>query len=157
MYRYLFLAILTLITGLTAEVRAEVDAEEAFKAHRQLMSKGVWVSKDESGKALVIRHVPSKSKKFVQIRSLVGDETVAAIYGIDPNTSKLTLWSFRQDGSVGVWICTAYGKDRWTWEGKTVGPEGVVAGTAQVVAENADEVKFMMEGEESYEQLWKRQ
>ena len=107
------------------------------------------MSKDKDGNVLVDRHTASKSKEFVRIQSVVGDEYFAAIYGIDRKTEKLTLWSFMEDGDVVIWVCTKYENGRWTWKSE--------AGVAVATRVSKNELKLVIEAEERIEQVWKRQ
>ena len=158
MLRMAVVTFLGLMVVCQSVARGEVNAVEAFEAHAKLMTGGVWVSTDKDGKVVVDRHVPSKSKKFIQVRSVVGDEYAAGILGVDPESRKLKLWSFREDGAVGVWTCTKYEDGRWTWEGQTVGLGGKESGKAVAIKVNDNELKLVIEGDgdQRIENVWKR-
>ena len=156
MFRVAVLAAIGLAAVWVAGARGEVNSVEAFRAHAEFMTRGVWVSTDRDEKAVVDRHVPSKSKKFVQVQSIVGDEYVVGVYGVDPKSGKLTFWSFHEDGAVGVWTCTGYQNGRWTWEGRTVGPNGEESGTAVSQRVNDNELTLVIEADARVEQVWKR-
>lgn len=150
------LSVSILLSVFAVPVYAEFDAQAAFEAHRDYMVGGTWVSTDDEGELEADRHIASKSKKFVRIANVFGGTGFLGIYGIDPQSGDLTLWTFDDDdqGAIGRWICTAHEKGTWTWESEH--KSGPFFGKATLKRISRDEMQLKVEGESASTKTWKR-
>ena len=113
---------------------AETDAEKAFRSFGEFVAGGVWKATRE-GNDIAIRYTWLANKRFLKL-SASENETGSPmmVVGIDPDTSKATIWGFSDRGFVksiltlekeGSWVVdsAASDADRMRFKTTRVGPD----------------------------------
>jgi hypothetical protein len=98
----------------------ESNAETAFKSFAKLMLGGVWKHEDR-----VHRYRGILGDKFLERTEEGGDRSAHVIIGVDPVTSKMTLWRYSSLGAVGKVTMSQDKEGVWNWTISGTLPGGV--------------------------------
>ncbi len=147
--------VIALALGLTPSLRAQgTAADTALRSYGELMVGGVWKTTLDDGSQIEQQFHWILDNHFVESTEKGNAYSAKTLIGIDPETSRTTIWRFATSGSVLKVSLTQEKDGVWLWQmADNHTPDGKISGKGRITKLENDKVliewlEFLKNGEQ---------